>query len=52
MIDTLIVWFGLAIITALAANSRGREPVGWFFIACLFPVFALLAVLVMGKADA
>lgn len=28
----VIVWLGFAIVTALAAKARGREPVAWFFI--------------------
>lgn len=41
------VWLGFAIVTALAAGSRDRSALGWFFIGLLGGVFALLAVLVM-----
>lgn len=43
------VCFGL--VTALAANSRNREPLGWFFIGLLFGVFGLIAVLVMAAPE-
>jgi hypothetical protein len=42
-----IFWLGMAIITAIAAASRGRSGLGWFFLGSLFSVLALLAVLVM-----
>lgn len=42
------VWIGFAVITALAASARGRSGIGWFLLGCLFGVFALIAVLVMG----
>jgi uncharacterized membrane protein YhdT len=33
---TLIVfWVIFAIVVAVAANSRGRDSVGWFILACL-----------------
>lgn len=43
----LFVWLGFAVVTALAAGARGRNPVAWFFIGALGGVFALIAVLVM-----
>lgn len=42
-----VFWFGVAVITALAAQARGRSAVSWFFLGLLFSLFALGAVLVM-----
>jgi len=33
--------------TAMIANSKGREPFGWFFLGALFGIFALVAVIAM-----
>jgi hypothetical protein len=45
----LLFWIGLAVIVALAANSRGRSGLGWFLLALFFsPILALIAVLVIG----
>lgn len=41
------IWLGFAIVTALAANARGRNPLAWFGIGFIGGVFALIAVLVM-----
>ncbi len=35
------------IVTALAANARGRNPVVWFVLGCGGGIFGLIAVLVM-----
>ena len=43
----VFVWLAFGIVTALAANARGRDPMGWFAIGCIGGVFALVAVLVM-----
>jgi len=52
----LIVWIAAAIITALAAQARGRSFLGWLLLGAVFGVFALIAVLVMrdesGKSGA
>jgi hypothetical protein len=40
-----------ALVTALAANSRNRDPLGWFFIGLCFGVFGLVAVLVMAAPE-
>lgn len=42
-----IVWAGFAVVTALAAKARGRDPAGWFFIGLIGGVLGLIAVLVM-----
>lgn len=49
-------WFllyaaGFAVVTALAAVARGRSGAGWLILGFLFGIFALLAVLVMNRAD-
>lgn len=45
----IIVFVGLAfaVVTAIAANARGRNPVAWGALGLIFGVFALVAVLVM-----
>lgn len=43
----LTIWIGFAIVTALAAGARGRNPIAWFGIGFIGGVFALIAVLVM-----
>src|SRR5271157_4377259 len=40
-----------AVATSLAAKSRNRDPLGWFFIGLLFGLFGLIAVLVMGEQE-
>jgi ABC-type transport system involved in cytochrome c biogenesis permease subunit len=43
----LIVWVVVSIIVGIAAGSRGRNGVGWFFVSILLsPVLALLLLLV------
>ena len=43
----LIVWVIVSIIVGIAANARGRNGVGWFFVSILLsPVLALLLLLV------
>jgi len=49
--ELVIIWLGLAVVTALAANSRGRNWFAWLLLGVFFGIFALLAVLVMGRAD-
>jgi hypothetical protein len=43
----IYIWVGFAVVTALAAATRDRSAVGWFFIGLLGGIFALIAVLVM-----
>lgn len=43
----LIVWAGFAIVTAMAARSRGRDPILWFCVGLLYGPLGLVAVLVM-----
>jgi len=44
------LWLGLAIIVAVAADTRGRDGAGWFFLAVLISLFlsrcSYLAVLI------
>ena len=44
-----IICFG--VVTSLAAKSRNRDPLGWFFIGLVFGLFGLIAVLVMGEQE-
>ena len=43
--ELIVVWVIFAIVVAVAAKSRGRDPVGWFLLACL--VSPLLAVILL-----
>ena len=52
MLTAIIVYslcFGT--VTALAAKSRNRDPMNWFWIGLLFGIFGLIAVLVMKEED-
>lgn len=41
------VVIGMAVITAIAANSRGRNSGLWFIFGLCLPLFSFIAVLVM-----
>lgn len=43
----IFIWIAFAVVTALAAKSRGRDPIAWGFIGLIFGIFGLIAVLVM-----
>lgn len=45
--ELVLFWIGIAVVTGLAAQARGRSFWGWAGLGVLFSVFALLAVLVM-----
>jgi hypothetical protein len=47
------VWFVLAIMTAIAADQRGRNAIVWFVLAFIIaPPFVLLALIAMpAEAD-
>lgn len=47
VIGFVVGWAGFAVVAALAAAARGRDPVGWLALGALFGAFALMAVLVM-----
>jgi hypothetical protein len=47
----VVVWVGCAVVSALAAQARGRSFGAWLVLGLMFGVFALLAVLVMGRGD-
>jgi len=48
MIITLILWFALAIVIGVAADSRGRNGGGWFFLALLIsPLIAGIMLFVL-----
>src|SRR3546814_1145986 len=48
----LLLWIGFAVVTAIAASSRGRSGGVWFFLGRVFGVFGLIAVLVMPRVEA
>lgn len=44
----LLFWLALSGIVGVAANTRGRNPIGWFFLSVLFsPILAGLLVLAL-----
>jgi hypothetical protein len=47
----IIIWIAFAVLTALAANTKGRSAGGWFVLGIIFGIFALIAVLVMEKKE-
>lgn len=49
--EFVFLWLACAVIAALAAGSRNRSALAWFFLGFLFGPLAVIAVLVMGRAD-
>jgi hypothetical protein len=49
--ELVIIWLAFAIVTALAASARGRSGILWFIVGLFFGIFALIAVLVIGRAE-
>lgn len=43
----LVIWIALGVVTAIAAQARGRSFIGWLVIGLLTGIFGLIAVLVM-----
>ena len=49
--ELVLIWVLFAVVTAIAASSRGRSGFGWAILGFLFGPFALIAVLVMPKIE-
>jgi hypothetical protein len=45
-VEIFLFWFGLAIIVGVAANTRGRNGIGWFLLG-MFVISPLLAGLLL-----
>lgn len=45
--EFLFIWAAFGVVTALAAQARGREFLPWLLIGAVTGVFGLIAVLVM-----
>lgn len=45
--EFLLIWIAFAVITALAAQARGRSFLAWLLIGFVTGIFGLIAVLVM-----
>lgn len=43
----IVIWIGFAVVTALAAQARGRSFLAWLLIGAVTGIFGLIAVLVM-----
>jgi hypothetical protein len=57
IVEIVFLWIGLCVVVGVAANARGRNEAGWFFLSLsISPLIALLLVLVMqsrkGEANA
>jgi hypothetical protein len=51
--EIILIWLGLALVVGVAANTRGRSGIGWFFLAVLIsPLIAGLLVLALPKVVA
>jgi hypothetical protein len=44
-LSVFVFWVIFAIVVAIAENGRGRNPLGWFVLACV--VSPLLAVILL-----
>lgn len=47
----LIILFIFGIICALIANSKGRNPIGWFFIGFFLGIIGLIIALVASNLE-
>jgi len=47
--ELLIFWIALGVVTALAAQARGRSFIAWLLIGSVTGIFGLIAVLVMER---
>ncbi|UXO94029.1 hypothetical protein Pan4_42 [Pseudanabaena phage Pan4] len=43
----IVIGVAFGVVTALAANARGRDATAWFFVGLFTGIFGLIAVLVM-----
>lgn len=51
--DLVLLWLGLAVVVGVAANTRGRQPLGWFLLAvAISPLLAGLLVLALAPLPA
>lgn len=45
----LVFWLGCAFASAVIASNKGRSALGWFFLGCLFGIFALIVIAVISS---
>ncbi|MBL0231204.1 MAG: hypothetical protein IPP76_10545 [Moraxellaceae bacterium] len=45
IIEFIVGWFAICVVTALVARSCGRSAFGWFLCAVVFGIIALFLVL-------
>ena len=43
--------FAFAVLSAIVANNKNRDPTGWFILGLLFGVFTFLAALVVNEVE-
>jgi hypothetical protein len=48
MAIVVAIWIGVAILCAVLASKKGRDPTGWFLLGLFFSIFALLPLLSLG----
>lgn len=51
LMEFVIFWVALGVVTALAAQARGRNFLAWLLIGTVTGIFGLIAVLVMERVD-
>ncbi len=47
--ELILIWILFGILSAVAANSKGRSGFGWFFVGLLIGPFGLILVLLLPK---
>ena len=52
LLYVVLFWIGLCIVVAVAANTRGRSPMGWFLCAMLIsPLIGGLLLLALPELE-
>jgi hypothetical protein len=49
---TVLFWIIFAVLTAIVANNKNRNTVGWFILGFLFGIFALIVVALLPSLEA
>jgi len=47
----LLVWIFFAAVSAIVANNKNRNAVGWLFLGLIFGIFAFIIILVLPKTE-
>lgn len=46
-VTIFLFWFGIAVITGIAASAKGRSGFGWFLLGICFSLLALILVAIL-----